>query len=180
MRRASPVLSLALFLFAPPLTAQEATPEPRVSISPRAAEEIAVGTGKMRVEYGRPFVKGRKVFGGLAPWGKVWRTGANAATTLTADVDVTIGGVALPKGTYTLYTLPGEREWLLIVNRQTGQWGTEYDPRLDLARIPMKSFARPDHLEAMTISFLPEDAFRGTLRISWEKRTLAVPYAFRK
>ena len=139
-----------------------------------------MGTGKMRVEYGRPFVKGRKVFGGLVPWGKVWRTGANAATTLTTDVDVTLGGIALPKGTYTLYTLPGERTWLLIVNRQTGQWGTEYDPKLDHARIPMKSFARPDHLEAMTISFLPEDAFRGTLRISWEKRTLAVPYAFRK
>lgn len=178
MRRAA--LFLASLLLALPLAAQNATPAPRVSISPRGAEEIAVGTGTMRVEYGRPFVKGRKVFGGLVPWGKVWRTGANAATTLVTDVDVTLGGVALPRGTYTLYTLPGERDWLLIVNRQTGQWGTEYDPRLDHARIPMKSFARPDHVEAMTISFLPEDAFRGTLRISWEKRTLAVPYAFRK
>ena len=178
MRRA--VLSLALSLLAFPLAAQNATPAPRVAISPRAAEEIAVGTGKMRVEYGRPFVNGRKVFGSLVPWGNVWRTGANEATTLITDVDVTLGGVALPKGTYTLYTLPGEKEWLLIVNRQTGQWGTEYDPKLDFARIPMKSFARCDLLEAMTISFLPEDAYQGTLRISWEKRTLAVPYAFRK
>ncbi len=180
MRRASPVLFAALFLLAPPLSGQEATPAPRVATSPRAAEEIAVGTGKLRVEYGRPFVKRRKVFGGLVPWGKVWRTGANEATTLTTDVDVTLGGTALPKGTYTLYTLPGEKEWLLIVSRQTGQWGTEYDPRLDFARIPMKSISRSDHLEAMTISFLPEDAFRGTLRISWERRTLAVPYLFRK
>lgn len=180
MRRASPVLFAALFLLAPPLSGQEATPAPRVATSPRAAEEIAVGTGKLRVEYGRPFVRRRKVFGGLVPWGKVWRTGANEATTLTTDVDVTLGGTALPKGTYTLYTLPGEKEWLLIVSRQTGQWGTEYDPRLDFTRIPMKSISRPDHLEAMTISFLPEDAFRGTLRISWEKRTLAVPYLFRK
>ena len=171
---------LALCFLAPPVAGQNETPVPRVAISPRAAEEIAVGTGTMRVEYGRPFAKGRKVFGGLVPWGKVWRTGANAATTLTTDVDVTLGGIALPKGTYTLYTLPGEKVWLLIVNRRTGQWGTEYDPRLDYVRIPMKSLARPDHLEAMTISFLPEDAFRGTLRISWEKRTLAVPYAFRK
>jgi hypothetical protein len=174
------VLLLALFLFAPPLTAQEATPEPRVSISPRAAEEIAVGAGKMRVEYGRPFVKRRKIFGSLVPWGKVWRTGANEATTLITDVDITLGGIPVPKGTYTLFTLPGEKGWLLIVNRQTEQWGTEYDPKLDFARIPMRSFARSDHLEAMTISFLPEDAFRGTLRISWEKRTLAVPYSFRK
>ncbi len=177
MRRA--VLIIALSLLAPPAGAQEATSASRVALSPRAAEEIAVGTGKM-VEYGRPFVKGRKVFGGLVPWGKVWRTGANAATTLTTDVDVTLGSTVLPKGTYTLYTLPSQKEWLLIVNRQTGQWGTEYDPRLDVARIPMKSFARPDHLESMMIFFLPEDAFRGTLRISWEKRTLAVPYAFRK
>jgi hypothetical protein len=178
MRRALPVLALALL--ATPLLAQEATPAPRVPISPRAAEEIAVGPGKLRVEYGRPFAKGRKIFGELVPWGKVWRTGANEATSLTTDVDVTLGNVPLPKGSYTLYTLPGEKEWLLIVNRQTGQWGTEYDPKLDLARIPMKSATRPDLLEAMTISFLPEDAFRGTLRISWEKRTLSVPYAYRK
>ena len=176
MRRA---LALLAFL-ATPLLAQEATPAPRVPISPRGAEEIAVGPGRMRVEYGRPFAKGRKVFGELVPWGKVWRTGANEATSLTTDVDVTLGSAVVPKGSYTLYTLPGEKEWLLIVNRQTGQWGTEYDPKLDLARIPMKPAIRPDHLEVMTISFLPEDAFRGTLRISWEKRTLGIPYAWRK
>jgi hypothetical protein len=158
MRRAVRFLSLALL--AAPLLAQDATPVPRVPLSPRAAEEIAVGPGTMRVEYGRPFAKGRKVFGGL--------------------VDVTLGSVGIPKGTYTLYTVPGEKEWLLIVNRQTGQWGTEYDPKLDLVRIPAKARSRPDHLEAMTISFLPEDAFKGTLRISWEKRIVAVPYTYRK
>lgn len=178
MRRA--LLALTLALLAPSLLAQEGTPAPRVAISPRAAEEIAVGPGKMKVEYARPFAKGRKIFGGIVPWGKVWRTGANEATTLTTDVDITLGNVPLPKGTYTLYTLPGEKEWLLIVNRQTGQWGTEYDPKLDLARIPMKVASRPDLLEAMTISFLPEDAFRGALRISWERKTLSVPYAYRK
>ena len=97
MRRA---LALLAFL-ATPLLAQEATPAPRVPISPRGAEEIAVGPGKMRVEYGRPFAKGRKVFGELVPWGKVWRTGANEATSLTTDVDVTLGSVPLPKGSYT-------------------------------------------------------------------------------
>jgi hypothetical protein len=178
MRRAVPFLSLALL--AAPLLAQDATPVPRVPLSPRAAEEIAVGPGKMRVEYGRPFAKGRKVFGGLVPYGKVWRTGANAATTMTTDVDVTLGSVGIPKGTYTLYTVPGEKEWLLIVNRQTGQWGTEYDPKLDLVRIPAKPHSRSDHLEAMTISFLPADAFKGTLRISWEKRIVSVPYSYRK
>ena len=178
MRRALPLLALALL--AAPSRGQEATPAPRVAISPRGAEEIAVGPGKMRVEYSRPFVRGRKVFGGLVPWGQVWRTGANAATTLTTDVDVTLGGIPVPKGVYTLYTLPGEKQWTLIVNRQTGQWGTEYDPRRDLVRIPMKSLPRSDFREAMTISFVPEDAFRGSLQLSWEKRVLSVSYAYRK
>ncbi len=177
MKRALPLLALLLTL---PLAGQEPTAVPRVPISPRGAEEIAVGNGTMRVEYGRPFAKKRKVFGGLVPWGKVWRTGANAATTLRLDVDVTLGTASLPKGTYTLYTLPGPKEWQLIVNRQTGQWGTEYDPKQDVVRIPMKVLSRHDHLEAMTIDFLPEDAFRGTLRISWEKKLLVVPYAFRR
>ncbi len=168
---------LALLLLGTPLAGQEA---PRVPISPRAAEEIAVGSGQVKVEYSRPFAKGRKIFGGLVPWGTVWRTGANAATTLRTNVELKLGDVVVPKGTYTLYTLPGEKSWKLIVNRQTGQWGTEYDPKMDLARIEMKVEARPDVLEAFTISFLPEDAFRGTLRLSWEKLTLSVPYAFRK
>jgi len=176
MKRALPLLAL---LLAAPLAGQE-NGIPRVPISPRGAEEIAVGTGTARVEYGRPFAKGRKIFGGLVPWGKVWRTGANEATTLTTDVGLKLGGTSLPKGSYSLYTLPGEKQWLLIVNRRTGQWGTEYDSKLDVARIPMTSTARPDLVEAMTISFVPADAFRGTLRLSWERRTLSVPYAYLK
>ena len=76
--------------------------------------------------------------GGLVPYGQVWRTGANAATTLVTPRDLRIGDTPVPAGTYTLYTLPGESEWQLIINRQTGQWGTEYDQAQDLARIPMQ------------------------------------------
>jgi hypothetical protein len=178
MRRA--VLPIFLCLLAAGALAQSAkAPLPRVPLSPRATEAIAVGTGQVQVEYSRPFAKGRKVFGGLVPWGTVWRTGANAATTLKTNVDLTLGDVVVPKGTYTLYTLPGEKAWKLIVNRQTGQWGTEYDPRMDVARIGMKVETRADTLEAFTISFLPEDAFRGSLRISWEKLTVWVLYTFR-
>lgn len=179
MRRTA--LPIALCLLSAGALAQAAkAPLPRVPISPRAMEEIAVGTGQVQVEYSRPFAKGRKIFGGLVPWGKVWRTGANAATTLKTNVDLTLGDVVVPKGTYTLYTLPGEKAWKLIVNRQTGQWGTEYDPKMDLARVGMKVETRADTLEAFTISLLPEDAFRGSLRISWERLTLSVPYAFRR
>jgi hypothetical protein len=179
MRRAA--LPIVLCLLAADAFAQSGKATlPRVPFSPRAMEEIAVGTGQVQVEYSRPFAKDRKIFGGLVPWGTVWRTGANAATTLKTNVDLTLGDVVVPKGTYTLYTLPGEKSWKLIVNRQTGQWGTEYDPKMDLARIAMKVETRADHLEAFTISLLPEDAFRGSLRISWEKLTLSVPYAYRK
>lgn len=179
MRRAALPIVLCL-LSAGALAQAGKAPLPRVPISPRAMEEIAVGTGQVQVEYSRPFAKGRKVFGGLVPWGKVWRTGANAATTLKTNVDLTLGDVVVPKGTYTLYTLPGEKAWKLIVNRQTGQWGTEYDPKMDLARVGMKVETRADTLEAFTISLLPEDAFRGSLRISWERLTLSVPYAFHR
>ena len=179
MRRAALPIVLCL-LSAGALAQQGKAPLPRVPISPRAMEEIAVGTGQVQVEYSRPFAKGRKIFGGLVPWGKVWRTGANAATTLKTNVDLTLGEVVVPKGTYTLYTLPGEKAWKLIVNRQTGQWGTEYDPKMDLARVGMKVETRPDSLETFTISLVPEDAFRGSLRVSWERLTLSVPYAFRR
>jgi len=179
MRRA--LLPIVLCLLSSGALAQGGrTPLPRVPLSPRALEAIAVGTGQVQVEYSRPFVKGRKIFGGLVPWGTVWRTGANAATTLKTNVDLTLGETVVPKGTYTLYTLPGEKAWKLVVNRQTGQWGTEYDPKMDLARIDLKVETRPDLLEAFTISFLPEDAFRGSLRISWERLTLSVPYAYRR
>ena len=104
MRRAAPLL--ALLLLAAPGAGQDL---PRVPLSPRASEEVAVGTGQVKVEYSRPFARGRKVFGGLVPWGTVWRTGANAATTLKTNVDLTLGGVPVPKGVYTLYTLPGEK-----------------------------------------------------------------------
>lgn len=168
---------LAAALAAPIALAQDAKPPARVAISPRAAEEIAAGTGKLRVEYSRPFVKGRKVFGALVPWGQVWRTGANAATTLVADVDVTLGTATLPKGTYSLYTLPDEKSWKLIVSKQTGQWGTDYDPKNDLARVEMKVAERAEPTEALTISFAPEDAWKGTLRLAWDRLVLSVPYA---
>ncbi len=173
------ILSAALVL---PLSAsgEEAKPAARVPVSPRAAEEIAVGTGKIRIEYSRPFVKGRKIFGALVPWNTVWRTGANAATSLLTDVDITLGDTLVPKGSYTLYTLPGEKAWKLIVSKETGQWGTEYDPKMDLARIEMKASHRSEPTEAFTISLVPEDPWKGTLRLAWDRLVLSVPYAAKR
>ena len=102
------------------------------------------------------------------PYGKVWRTGANAATTLTSEGDLTIGGLAVPAGKYTLFTIPGETEWTLIVNKQTGQWGTAYDEKQDLGRVPMKVAALPSPREEMTIALRPADGGKGTLAVEWE------------
>ena len=85
-----------------------------------------------------PSMRGRKIMGGLVPYDKVWRTGANAATTLKTTAALDFGGTLVPAGTYTLYTLPGEKGWKLIINKQTGQWGTQYDQAQDLARVDLK------------------------------------------
>ncbi len=90
------------------------------------------------IQYSRPSMRGRKIFGGLVPYDEVWRTGANAATSLKTDVDLNIGGANVPAGSYTLYSLPGMTSWKLIINKQTGQWGTEYSQSQDLARVDMK------------------------------------------
>src|SRR5260370_10042081 len=107
-------------------------------LSPPAHAEGSVGGKKITVDYGAPSKRDRKIMGGLVPYGSVWRTGANAATALHAGGDVRIGNLVVPAGDYTLYTVPGEKEWTLIVNKETGQWGTEYDQKQDLGRVTMK------------------------------------------
>ena len=103
--------------------------------SPHETAKATVGGANISIEYGRPYLRGRKIMGGLVPYGRVWRTGADAATTLTTSKDLVIGGTTVPAGKVTLYTLPGEDQWKLILNKQTGQWGTEYDQSKDLARV---------------------------------------------
>src|SRR5437016_4741708 len=107
--------------------------------SPPATAEITLKNKKITINYSRPSMKGRKIVGGLVPYGQVWRTGANEATTLTTESDLNIGGTNVPAGKYTLYTLPSEGTWKLIINKQTGQWGTVYDESKDLARVDLKT-----------------------------------------
>jgi Protein of unknown function (DUF2911) len=96
-------------------------------LSPPGEAAVTFADGKtVTIHYSRPSMRGRKIFGRLVPYDRVWRTGANAATSLQTDVDLTIGGANVPAGSYTLYTLPGANGWQLIINKQTGQWGTEY------------------------------------------------------
>jgi len=132
-------------------------------LSPPAKAETTIAGKKVSIDYSAPSVRGRKIFGGLVPYGQVWRTGANAATTLTTETDLVIGGTKVPAGTYTLYTVPAEKGWKLIVNKQTGQWGTEYSQGQDLARIDMNTSRLSAPVETFKVSL-----DNGKLALEWE------------
>jgi hypothetical protein len=119
-------------------------------------------------------MRSRKIFGGLVPYDKVWRTGANSATSLKTDADLTIGGANVPAGSYTLYTLPGMNNWKLIINKQAGQWGTEYSQGQDLARVDMKVSQKNAGMETFTISLDKTSANSAVLKLDWENTVASV------
>ena len=126
------------------------------------------------LEYGRPNVKGRTIWGGLVPYGKVWRTGANEATTITFSADVTVEGEKLAAGTYGLFTIPSEGEWVVIFNKVANQWGAfEYDDGQDALRVTVTPQASGEHVESMDFVI---DGSSVVLR--WEK--LTVPFMVAK
>lgn len=178
LRRSLASAAALVAVLATGASAQERTGSIRAAVlSPRDTVQLALAPAqRIWVDYGRPSMRGRKIMGGLVPYGRVWRTGANAATTLVTDVDLELGGTRVPRGTYTLYTIPTARGWTLIVNRQTGQWGTEYSPSRDFARIPMQVSALRQPVEQFTISLERQNANAGNLALSWEKTRAWVPF----
>ena len=143
--------------------------------SPHETVNATVDGAKISITYGRPYVKGRKIAGGLVPYGQVWRTGADEATTLVTDKMLMLGSAHVEPGTYTLYTLPGEGSWQLIINRQTKQWGTEYDQKQDLARVPMKVGKTASAVEQFTIA-VTDTPGGGELQLSWENTLVTLPF----
>jgi hypothetical protein len=127
------------------------------------------------VDYGRPKKRGRAIFGGVVPWDRVWRTGANAATQLTTDADLRLGGQVILAGTYTLWTVPSPSGGKLIVNKRTGQWGTEYDESQDLLRIDLAQDTVAAPVEQFTIAVEPRDS-GGVLLLSWDRARLVLPF----
>ena len=143
--------------------------------SPAASASCDLGGGKtIKTDYSSPRMKGRKIFGDLVPYGKVWRTGANEATTFVTSSDVVAGGKTVPAGSYTLFTVPGADKWTLIINKKTGEWGIPYKYESDeLARIDMKVSKLPSPVENFTISY--EKSGNGcTLQIEWETTRASV------
>lgn len=136
-------------------------------LSVRDTARGTIGGATLTVDYGRPLARGRTLLGDVVPYDRVWRTGANAATQLTTSRPITLAGLALRAGTYTLWTIPRTHGVDVIVNRQTGQWGTQYDPAHDLGRAPMTTDSLASPVEQFTITIQPRDARRGSLVMEW-------------
>ncbi|MGQ0562811.1 MAG: DUF2911 domain-containing protein [Gemmatimonadota bacterium] len=144
------------------------------ALSPRDSLEAEVGTALMVLGYSQPSRRGRVVFGGIVPWAQVWRTGANAATWVHFTKDVEIEGERIPAGRYTLWTIPDPKQWQLIINKQTGQWGTDYDPSQDLVRIPVQSETLSVPVETFTIAVEPKGE-EARLTLTWDRTRVLVP-----
>ncbi len=144
------------------------------SNSPEAVAQFEQNGFTIEVTYCRPYKKGRAVFGGLVPYGEVWRTGANEATTIRFGQDVTVAGQSVKAGTYSLWTIPSQQGWIVIINGETGQWGTSYDAKRDVLRVPVSTHPLSPPAEQFEITFVPED--NGTnMLLSWDATEAVVP-----
>jgi hypothetical protein len=170
------VAALAPAQFALAQAAPMADPAAKKPLSPPAKAEVSVGAANISIDYSAPSIRQRVIFGGLVPYGQVWRTGANAATTLKTSANLKIGDLMVPAGTYTLYSLPTADGMQLIVNKQTGQWGTVYDAKQDLGRVPMKVTETSAPLETMVIDFenTMGDMGMTELHVRWADRDASV------
>jgi hypothetical protein len=143
--------------------------------SPPAQAKVNFGSKTVTIDYGAPSMRGRKIFGGLVPYDHWWRTGANSATTLKTDINLRIGNLGVPMGTYTLYTIPEKSGWTLIVNKQTGQWGTTYDETQDLGRVKMTEGVIPSSpVETFQIKFVNTKDLTSELQLEWETTNVYV------
>ncbi len=160
-------VAAAVLVGAVSLQAQKTTTvHPGTGGSPHVRTEWVLDGANISIEYGRPSLKGRTIGKDVAPYGQVWRTGADEATTFRTDKMVMFGSMHLAPGTYTLYTLPTEQGWQLVVNKQTGQWGTVYDQKQDAGRAPMTMGKTAAPVEQLTIA-IDDTPAGGTLRIEW-------------
>jgi len=137
------------------------------SLSVRDTLRSQIGNAMFTVDYGRPLLRGRTLLGEVIPYDRVWRTGANAATQFTIQTPIKLAGMQVPAGTYTLFTAPHANGVDLIVNKQSGQWGTEYNGSLNLGTAKMISEVATPTVEKFTISIIPSDNRHGTLVFEW-------------
>jgi hypothetical protein len=188
---------------AQPAAAQPAPRIPRAAASTRASVQVLVdsrfdaqeggwfgalnlaGPARIAIDYGQPHLRGRNVIGlpGVVPWDSVWRTGANMATELSTEVDLTIGNTFIPRGVYTLFSLPTRSGWKLVVSKEVLQWGTDYDPSKDLARIDLRQRTLAEPVESLTFWLIPaienqnsRTFAHGVLKFAWGNTELSTDW----
>jgi hypothetical protein len=171
MKNSLSILALGAALLATPLIAQSDAPRLTFpAASPPAVIKQQVGVTDIEINYSRPSAKGRKIFGGLVPYGEVWRTGANQATRLSFSTPVKLNGTEIPAGNYELFTIPGPDEWTVIVHEARSQWGSyAYDAANDVARVKAKPVALPNSIETFTIQLSTIADQSAILYLAWEK-----------
>jgi hypothetical protein len=149
-------------------------------LSPRDTVRATVGGASLLIDYSRPSKRGRTVFGStVVPWGQVWRLGANAATQFRTDKALEIGGVTLPAGFYTLWAIPQPGAWKLLINSQTGQWGTAHDASKDLFALDLTVSALPQPAERFTITVTPSGSSGGAFTFDWDTTRASIPFTVR-
>ncbi|PYO46420.1 MAG: hypothetical protein DMD72_12845 [Gemmatimonadetes bacterium] len=188
---------------AQPTAAQPAPRIPRATASTRASVQVLIdsrfdakeggwfgalnlaGPARIAIDYGQPHLRGRNVIGmpGVVPWDSVWRTGANMSTQLSTEVDMTIGNTFVPRGVYTLFSLPTRSGWKLVISKEVLQWGTDYDPSKDFARIDLRQRTLPEPIESLTFWLIPaienppSTTFpHGVLKFAWGTTELSTDW----
>ena len=145
--------------------------------SPPAKASCSTNGASITIDYSSPRMKGRKIYGGLVPFGQIWRTGANEATTFDTSADVTVGGQTVPAGSYTIFTVPEADKWTLVISKKTGEWGTDYPgENNDLLRLPMKVSKTSGPVENFTIAF-DQSGDKCVLNMDWENTRASVDVA---
>jgi translation elongation factor EF-1beta len=148
------------------------TPAP----SPMQTIKQDFALSSIEIVYSRPNMKGRAVFGDLAPYGKMWRTGANGATKVTFGEDVNVGGVAVKAGSYALYTIPNKDEWEVILNKGINNWGVDgYQESDNVAKFKVKPMALPMNMETFTMQVANVMPASAEIHVMWEKTAIAIP-----
>jgi hypothetical protein len=147
-------------------------------MSPPDTVRASIGAANLEVAYSRPLKRGRVIFGNVVLWNQVWRTGANAATQFSTSSDLMFGSAVLPAGKYTLWTLPTPTGAKLIINGQTGQWGTDYDMKHDVVRLDLESKSLTQPVDQFTIAIVPQGT-GGVLRFSWDTTEYSIPFTIK-
>lgn len=144
--------------------------------SPPAKASAKVAGKQITIDYYAPSMYGRKIMGSLVPYGRVWCPGANVATGLTTEAPLQIGAMKLSKGTYSIWFIPAEKEWTLIINKQSGQHHLDYEPQEDLGRMKISVKALQSSVETLKFEVRPEGGNKGVIAMDWETTEAAIPF----